>query len=132
MSRTRSGPRSRARSGIPDLGPGAYFQLAAPFELGESAAELVNLLNSGPAPAQTALLGAWWANEGQVGFTAFLPQALLAGLLGKSGADGDDPVDIVDEFTRLAVLGQKMRFCAVLDESGIPFGDANPPAAVSG
>ena len=122
-----------------DLGPGAYFQLAAPFELGESAAELVNLLNSRPATAQTALLGAWWANEGKVGFTAFLPQALLAGLLDNPGANGDDPVGIVDEFTRLAVLGQKMRLCAVLDESGIPFGDtrlpgieANPPAAVSG
>ena len=115
-----------------DLGPGAHFQLTAPFTLGESAAELVNLLNSGPESAQIALLGAWWAKEDQVGFTAFLPQALLAGLLGPSGAHRDDPVEIVDEFTRLAVLGQKMRFCTAHDESGLPFGDADPPSAVSG
>ena len=116
----------------PDLGPGARLQVTAPFTLGKSAAALANLLNSGSASVPTALLGAWWGKDGQVGFTAFLPQALLSAVLGKPGGDVGDQIGIADAFTRLAVLGQKIHFCEALDESGLTFGDAEPPAAVSG
>jgi hypothetical protein len=115
----------------PDLGPGARFQITAPFDFGKSAAELVNLLNSGPTRSQAALLGAWWAKEGKVGLTGFLPQALTGPLLGKEDSQ-DEQRDIVDVFLRLGVLGQKIWFCEILEENEIAHDDADPPTALSG
>ena len=115
----------------PDLGPGARFQLTAPFDFRSSAAELVNLLNAGPGRPQAGLMGAWWASSGQAGFTGFLPQAMLGPLMAREDFR-DELADIMDVFFRLVVLGQKIGFCATLEESGIPFGDASPPVAVSG
>ena len=66
----------------PELGPGALPD-HRPFQFGQSAAEFVNLLNSGPTRPQAGLLGGWWASSGQIGFTGFLPQALLGPLMAR-------------------------------------------------
>ena len=115
----------------PDLGPGALLQVTAPFDLGDNAAEFVNILNSCPTPGQAALLGAWWAMDGQAGYTGFLPQALLGPLMDREDFRGEQH-DITDVFVRLVVLGQKILFCAVLGQSDFPFGHAGPPAPVCG
>lgn len=115
----------------PDLGPGARFQITAPFDFGHSAAEFTNLLNSQPTRSHAALLGAWWASDGQVGFTSFLPQALLGSLMAREDLQEEQP-EIIDIFIRLAALGQKISFCAALEESGTPFADAEPPAPMNG
>jgi hypothetical protein len=115
----------------PDLGPGTRIHIAAPFTFGPAAAELANRLNSGPAWSQAGLMGAWWARDGQVGFTGFLPQALLGPLLAREDFH-DQRVDIVDALVRLVLLGQKMVFCIVLEESDISPRVAGPPAPLSG
>jgi hypothetical protein len=115
----------------PDLGPGARLQITAPFDLGQSAAEFANLLNSAPTRPQAGLIGAWWTSSGQLGFTGFLPQLLLGPLLAREEFRDEQP-GIIDTFVRLTVLGQKISFCAVLEESGISFGDAEPPATATG
>lgn len=112
----------------PDLGPGAVLQLTAPLELGESAAGLVNQLNSSPPTAQCAGTGAWWADEGQIGFTAFLPQALMAGLPTKFSDDREEQPNVYDTFVRLTVLGQKQRVSLALDELGGRYRDVESPA----
>jgi hypothetical protein len=115
----------------PDLGPGTRIHITAPFSFGSSAAELVNRLNAGPARSQTGLLGAWWASGGQAGFTGFLPQALLGPLLAREDLQ-DQRVDIVDALVRLVLLGQKMVFCSVLEDSEISPRCAEPPTPLSG
>lgn len=116
----------------PDLGPGAAVQLTAPLQLGESAAELVNRLNGSPPAARCVLMGAWWADDGQIGFTGFLPQALMAGLPNKFSDDRDEQLDIYDSFARLTFLGQKDRLSAALEERDTAVADAEPPEPTLG
>ena len=50
-------------------------------------------------------MGAWWRDEGQIGFTAFLPQPLVAKLV-KVATDQDEFLQIIDTLIRVTVLGK--------------------------